>query len=153
MQSTIDRNTTDSFKYDDGGRSQAGFKGTTKDCVTRAIAIATGLPYRDVYDRLNQLARSDNKKSSARTGVHRNHYDTLLKELGWTWVPTMRIGQGCKIHLNKSELPTGTLIVKVSKHVVAVRDGVIYDTYDCSRNGTRCVYGYYWEGGRHEQDQ
>jgi hypothetical protein len=28
--------------YDDGGRSAAGFKGKTSDCVTRAIAIATG---------------------------------------------------------------------------------------------------------------
>jgi len=27
---------------------------------------------------------------------------------------------------------------------VAVIDGVINDTYDCSREGTRCVYGY-WE--------
>jgi hypothetical protein len=24
-----------------------------------------------------------------------------------------------------------------------VIDGVIHDTHDCSRNGTRCVYGYY----------
>lgn len=30
------------FVYDDGGRSAAGFKGKTGDCVTRAIAIATG---------------------------------------------------------------------------------------------------------------
>jgi hypothetical protein len=30
------------FVYDDGGRSAAGFKGKTGDCVTRAIAIGTG---------------------------------------------------------------------------------------------------------------
>ncbi len=22
-------------------------------------------------------------------------------------------------------------------------DGVVHDTYDCTRNGTRCVYGYW----------
>jgi|SRR5262245_25045412 len=27
--------------------------------------------------------------------------------------------------------------------VVAVIDGVIHDTHDCSRDGTRCVYGYF----------
>lgn len=28
----------------------------------------------------------------------------------------------------------------------AIADGVIQDTYDCSREGTRCVYGYYQKG-------
>ena len=30
------------FKADDGGRSEAGFKGKAGDCVVRSIAIATG---------------------------------------------------------------------------------------------------------------
>jgi hypothetical protein len=25
-------------------------------------------------------------------------------------------------------------------------DGIINDTYDCSREGTRCVYGYFTKG-------
>jgi len=53
----------------------------------------------------------------------------------------MAIGQGCKVHLRAEELPPGRLVVQVSKHVTAVIDGVIYDTHDCSRGGTRCVYG------------
>ena len=55
----------------------------------------------------------------------------------------MRIGTGCKVHLKSDELPIGRIIVRLSKHVCAVIDGVINDTYDCSREGTRCVYGYY----------
>jgi len=55
----------------------------------------------------------------------------------------MKIGSGCKVHLSSNELPDGRLIVKVSKHITAVIDGVLNDTYDCSRNGTRCVYGYF----------
>jgi len=27
--------------------------------------------------------------------------------------------------------------------MAAVIDGVLHDAYDCSREGTRCVYGYY----------
>lgn len=27
--------------------------------------------------------------------------------------------------------------------IAAVVDGVLHDTFDCSRGGTRCVYGYY----------
>jgi hypothetical protein len=37
----------------------------------------------------------------------------------------------------------GKLIVSVSRHLVAVVNGVINDTYDCSRDATRCVYGYW----------
>ena len=55
----------------------------------------------------------------------------------------MKIGSGCTVHLRADELPTGRLIVSVSRHVVAVIDGVIHDTHDPSRDGTRCVYGYW----------
>ena len=55
----------------------------------------------------------------------------------------MFIGQGCKVHLKKDELPMGILIVSCSKHITVVKDGVLHDTYDCSRRGTRCVYGYW----------
>ena len=54
----------------------------------------------------------------------------------------MFIGQGCKIHLKKEELPDGILIVSCSKHITVVKNGVLHDTYDCSRNGKRFVYGY-----------
>ena len=62
---------------------------------------------------------------------------------GWVYVPTMAIGSGCRVHLRADELPQGRLVVQVSKHYTAVVDGVIHDTYACSRDGTRCVYGYW----------
>ena len=55
----------------------------------------------------------------------------------------MGIGTGWKVHLKMNELPLGTIIVSVSKHLVTVIDGVIQDTYDPSCNETRCVYGYW----------
>ncbi len=77
------------------------------------------------------------------TGVNRRVYDRYLTEIGWTWTPTMLIGQGCTVHLHPDELPSGRLIVRVSKHICAVIDGVTHDTHDPSRGGTRCVYGYW----------
>ena len=47
------------FIYNDGGRAAAGFKGNTRDCVTRAIAIVTGKPYKEVYDALNELSKQN----------------------------------------------------------------------------------------------
>lgn len=137
--------------YNDGGRAAAGYKGTTGDCVTRAIAIATNKPYQEVYDAINKLAllekpRGKNRRSNARTGVGRFTYDRYLKGLGWTWHPTMTVGSGCKVHLKRGELPAHPskwLIVRVSKHVTCVVNNFIFDTYDPSRDHGRCVYGYY----------
>ena len=55
----------------------------------------------------------------------------------------MQIGQGCKVHLKADELPGGRIVATVSKHYTAIIDGEIHDTYDCSRDGERCVYGYF----------
>lgn len=134
--------------HDDGGRADAGYKGTTGDCVVRSIAIAAGIPYQEVYDAINVMAKEQRvtkrrRKSSARNGVGRSIYDPYLKAQGFVWVPTMFFGSGCTTHLDAGELPKGRLLVRVSKHITAVIDGVIHDTYDPSREGTRCVYGYY----------
>lgn len=136
------------WTYHDGGRKAAGYKGSTGDCVCRAITIATGQPYQTVYDALNEAAqverpRRRGRRSQARTGVKIATIRKFLTSLGWRWTPTMQIGSGCTVHLKDGELPSGRLIVSVSKHMVAVIDGVIHDTSDPSRDGTRCVYGYW----------
>lgn len=141
------------WRYHDGGRKAAGYTGRAPgDCVTRAVAIATGLPYQRVYDALNsreagKVRRRTTRQGSARTGVHKDVSKAYLRSLGWTWTPTMQIGSGCTVHLRAGELPErGTLIVSVSKHLCVVKDGIIYDTHDPSRRGTRCVYGYWQQG-------
>lgn len=141
------------FKYNDGGRKEAGYKGKTGDCVCRAICIVTAKPYQEVYDTLakgNQMQRKSKRtpqkgKKTAAAGilVKRKWFKDYIASLGFEWTATTLIGSGCKVHLRADELPSGKLIVAVSKHWVAVIDGIINDITDCSRNGTRCVYGYY----------
>ena len=141
------------FVYDDGGRKAAGYKGSAGDCVCRAVAIAARLPYQEVYDRLaegnvSQRKSKRSKRERTRSAGHginttRKWFKDYMKELGFVWTPTMQIGSGCQVHLKADELPSGRLVCNVSKHQVAVIDGVIYDTHDCSRKGTRCVYGYW----------
>lgn len=139
------------FIYDDGGRKDAGFIGKTGDCATRAISIVTGMEYKQVYDGINQMAmferigKRKRSKSNARTGVYTQTVRKYMKWLGWEWKPTMFIGSGCHVHFRKEELPMGKLVVVASKHYVSVIDGVIHDTFDPSRNGTRCVYGYFYQ--------
>jgi len=142
------------FVYNDGGRKAARYKGDAGDCVTRAVAIASGLKYQEVYDRLaegnanQRRTKGQTKNANARTARNgisttRKWFKDYMIELGFEWTPTMTIGSGCKIHLTPEELPDGRLVCRVSRHVVAVIDGVIQDTYDCSREGKRCVYGYW----------
>lgn len=166
------------FEYSDGGRSAAGYSGNASDCVCRAIAIAAELPYQQVYDAIakgcgeqRQSKRSRKLGKSARNGVYtsRKWFKDYMAALGWKWTPTMGIGTGCKVHLTDGELPSGRLIVAVSRHYTCVIDGVVHDTHDPQRdvatfepdnggelkageqrnqNGIfhiskRCVYGYW----------
>ena len=152
------------YIYDDGGRKQAGYKGTAGDCVVRAICIAAELPYKEVYEQLSDLARQApatkrcKKKTSARNGVYvkRKFFKDFMHALGFVWTPTMGIGTGCTVHLTDGELPSGRLVVAVSNHYTAVIDGVIRDNHDpqrkthwfdesgkIKRTTERCVYGYW----------
>jgi hypothetical protein len=139
------------YNDNDGGREAAGFKGYTGDCVARAVAIASGRPYDEVYAHLaegtgSQRAGKRGKRSaSARNGIDvtRKWFKDLMIEWGFVWVPTMKIGSGCKVHLRADELPAGRLVVAVSKHYTAMIDGVINDTWNPDRGGDRCVYGYW----------
>lgn len=135
------------WKYNDGGRELAGFKGSTGDCAARAVAIATGKPYREVYDEINEFAKRERtgkrkrSKSKARTGVYARTLKKYLETLGWEWTPTMKIGSGCTCH--PSDFGPGVYILRMSRHFTTIVNGVIHDTYDPSRGDKRCVYGYW----------
>lgn len=128
------------FIYNDGGRSNYYKAKNVGDCVCRAIAIATNTDYKVMYNLLKEY----NHGITPRNGVYKDVYKKLLADLGWTWIPCC--GRGVKknnIHLNPNELPNGILICRVSGHLTCVIDGVINDTYNCSREETRKVYGYW----------
>lgn len=151
------------FTYNDGGRAKAGYKGISGDCCCRAFAIASGKPYQEVYDLVNECAKGERKGkrkhyiSSARDGVSKDCAKKVAERLGFVWVPLMKIGTGCKVHLNAEELPKGkTIVASIAHHFTCVVDGVINDTFNCSivnrldefgnkvvEEDKRCVYGYF----------
>lgn len=103
------------FVKTDGGRAAAGYTGTAGDCCCRAVALASGLPYQVVYDKINELAKSERRgkrkrgRSSAREGVYRGLMPKLLDALGleWRWTATMKIGSGCKVLLKNDDKHKG----------------------------------------------
>jgi hypothetical protein len=138
-------------QYNDGGRAEAGYKGTTGDCVCRAVSIASGLPYQIVYERLadgNAIQRLSKRQrkprpKSARNGIStkRKWFQDYMRELGATWQPCCQIGLGAA---PLSSLPqNGRLAVKFRRHYAAVIDGVLQDSWDASYGRDRAVYGYW----------
>ncbi len=120
--------------YDDGGRAQAGYQfHSAGDCVSRAIAIATQMPYEVVVDIVDKASHA---RGDSQSGVYDYATKGILTSLGWERKTT-------KAHLNPDEFPPGRLILEVNRHLVALIDGVIHDTYDPSEYGSRRVYAYW----------
>jgi hypothetical protein len=141
----------------DGGRRAAGYDnaGDRGGCVPRAIAIASGLPYREVLDALtlatsryvkipqSWIARWIKRSRHGRgwdpaQGCYDTIYGNYLKSIGWQYTPV-----DGRLHLRADEVPPGRLIIRVHRHLVAVIDGVIHDTHDSGFAGQRPVIGYW----------
>jgi hypothetical protein len=120
----------------DGGRAAAGFNDTRGDCAIRAIAIATGKPYREVFNGLNATGCLLGQASRPSThGVSPGVARLYLGSLGWLWVEQQR-------RMRRLDLPAGHLVVHVREHLVAVVDHVVYDDRDFWR-GSRFVFGIF----------
>ena len=128
------------YHYNDGGREASGRKGSASDCVCRAIAIAMERPYDEVYRELAQANKAAGGKRTAREGLMRDVYEAYLNQYGWVWHSTPKC-EGRKARY--IDLPVGRVIARMSRHVAAVIDGEVHDTWD-SRH--RAVYGYCAKG-------
>jgi hypothetical protein len=125
------------FKYNDGGRKAAGFKGTAGDCGARAMAIALGLEYGAVYKELAQANADNGRAKSARNGMMKDVYAEVLKRYGWVWCKAPQFA-GRKALC--SDMPAGVVIARQARHFVAVIDGVAHDAWDSTH---KMVYGYW----------
>ena len=126
-----------SFVYNDGGRSEAGFK-TQTDCGIRAVAIACDISYKDARGILKKAAKNGKQgNGQIANGIYKEDLNTALETLGFKWSPAPKFeGRKAKHY----DLPKGKVIARMSKHFVAVIDNVIHDTWDSSE---KMVYGYW----------
>ena len=97
-------------------------KVTRNDCVTRAISLASGLPYSTVRRKLRYTARLlDCEKLCV------SCYEWLIREvLGGTPVNCegMTINDFAELH------PYGTYLIRIQGHLLAIKDNCVYDLWD-----------------------
>ena len=133
--------------YSDGGRAAAGYKGRAGDCVVRAIAIAAQKPYQEVYYAINAFALAERVRRGRSSSEPQRCRANDVRGLS----TNTRLGMGTD-HAGWFRLPSapknggatqGTPVVRLSRHLTAVIDGVIHDIYNPDRQGSRCVYGYF----------
>jgi len=137
------------FVKTDGGRKDAGFRGNfSGDCVIRAVAIASKIPYKQVYNDF-KIMTANRLGYTPEDGIltYKKAFKQYMVDIGFTWNITCRIGSRERTHMNPKELPKGRLVLSLSKHYTCVIDHVIHDTYDPSNGGKRMVYGFWSYNG------
>lgn len=125
--------------YNDGGRAEAGYKGTAADCVVRAIAIAMDLPYKVIYEDLRRTLLTY-RQGSPRNGIPDDLMKRYLAKLGFRYKKIV----SDTVTLHKDELPKGKAIADLPGHVSAVIDGIVHDAYNPNHKKAQRLYGYWY---------
>ena len=124
--------------YDTGGREKYYKALNVRDCVTRAIAIANGMDYKETYMALKKYNGGD----TPRNGMYASVYSKMLEDLGWEYISCSDDGQ--EIFFREDTLPEKDVIIcKIDRHLVAVIGGVIHDTFNSSGKGSKKLLGYW----------
>lgn len=120
------------FIHTDAGRAASRRSRQRYDCTVRALAMARQLPYDEAYDILAAAGRKCGRGFEFRKWIGTNAWATKISFPARKGEPRMNLATFAEQH------PAGTYIVKVAKHVIAVRDGVVYDDFENAPD--RCVY-------------
>lgn len=108
----------------------------TIDCVIRAIVMATGESWEHVY---MQLTVEGYKRGT--WGCVNHVWGALLRRMGFKRAFVQDDCESCyTVEDFAQEHPHGTYVLAVSGHVVCVKDGYYYDSWDSGNE----IPIYYW---------
>ena len=110
------------------------------DCTIRALSKALGLSWLETFDLTIPLCREYQVANVfyAPSRVERK----IIEPLGFKYygISNKRGSTRPTVYSFAKDHPKGTYLLNVANHVVALVDGIYYDTWDC---GDKCMYGYY----------
>lgn len=107
------------------------------DCVIRSISFAENKTWGDTYDELSRIAK--------RNGILLDDVNFIEPLLDYRYdrVKTCyndTVRDFIEVH------PRGTYLITMPNHITVVRNGVLYDTFDCRDRVLRDV----WEVDRYK---
>ena len=116
----------------------------SRNCVARAISLATDIPYKQICSTLDILGQLEGTEGATSRHIRRSHSTKgvypettrkYLESLDWELID---VPKGMLMDL----LPhKGTIIIKFTRHIVTAIDGIIYDTWDCRK--TKGITGFF----------
>ena len=101
------------------------------DCVIRAISVAENKSWGDTYDDLSRIAK---KNGILLDDV--NFVEPLL-DFRYDRIETY---PGDTVRDILEDNPYGIYLVTMNGHITVIKDGVVYDTFDCRDRIVRNVW-------------
>lgn len=107
------------------------------DCVVRALTKVTGKDWVQVFDELIPIARELQCMPNGQPC-----YEAYLKQNGFTYqgISNKKGTKRPTVDRFAKDHPNGVYFLRVANHVVAVVDGIYYDTWE---SGNYSLYGYW----------
>ncbi len=134
------RMSTESFTYYNHNPKN---KKRAADCVPRAIGGALEITWEEAVKGLTEF-------SLKHKGVLNEKfiYEAYLKAKGWVKNPMPKKPNGKKYTIKEfqSLKPKGVYIISVANHLTFIKDGILYDTFNCSK---KSVGNYYTKSSWH----
>ena len=103
-------------------------KRQVNDCVIRSISLAQNKSWDDVYSELSNLAQADCTLLDDVTFVEpylNAKYNKVCFKCD---------GKRMDVKTFAERNPYGTFLITMRGHITCIKDGIIYDTWDCSDN-------------------
>lgn len=129
------------FNRNDGGRISSKRPKQKEDCTVRALAIAADLAYDKAYDLLKYGGRKSHQGFNFRAWVD----GKIINGYSFKWksFPAQKGERRMNPVTFCNQYKKGRFILRTAKHVFAVIDGVVHDTF--KERNDRCVYAM-WKG-------
>ena len=91
------------------------------DCVIRAISVAENKSWGETYDELSRIAKKN--------GILLDDVNFVEPLLDYRYFRVRTHSEPVGIFVEKHQI--GTFLITMNGHITVLKNGVIYDTFDC----------------------
>jgi hypothetical protein len=127
-------------KFDAGKEHRTSKKMQGGDCQVRALCTASSMSYPQAYNLLYKV-QGEMRTPGFRLELYLQHKPDIFGVARYLPFPAVKGQRRMTAAQFVQRYPKGRFVLNLARHVTAVVDGTVLDTWDCTR---KCVYGA-WE--------